>query len=311
MRVLLLGASGFVGKNVAELLKEKQGLSLLPLSRSDGLDLTDLGLTKKCFLDTKPDVVINCAAEVGSLNYVTEKAAEIVDANMRMLLNIYLAVSEFSRRCIVMNPVANCAYPGNLDFYSEDKFWDGKIHRSVLSYGSTRRMMTVLSECYKTQYGVRSINFYVPNMYGPYDSPDPNKAHALNALISKVVKAKHENKNQLEVWGSGKVIREWLFVKDFARVVSLTIDDINNPAYGEPFNIGQNYGLSIKELVDIIISQSGFNGEIIWNRSMPDGAPKKVMDDKKFREKFPDFKFTDFAEGIQGTIKYYEEIYPY
>jgi GDP-L-fucose synthase len=311
MKVLLLGASGFVGKNVAEVLQQKQGVSLTSLSKRDGLDLTDLGQTRKYLLDIKPDIIINCAAEVGSLNYVTEKAAEIVDANLRMLLNVYLAVSESSARSMVMNPVANCAYPGNLDFYSEDKFWDGKIHQSVLSYGSTRRMMTVLSECYRIQHNIRSINFYVPNMYGAYDSPDPNKAHALNALIGKVVKAKHENKNQLEVWGSGKVIREWLYAKDFARVVTLTIDDISNPAYDEPFNIGQNYGLSIKELVDIIISQSGFNGEIIWNRSMPDGAPKKVMDDRKFREKFPDFKFTDFAEGIRSTIRYYESIYPY
>jgi len=311
MKVLLLGASGFVGKNVAELLDEKENISLFPVSRSNGFDLRDLELTKKYFHEIKPDTIVNCAAQVGSLNYVTEKAAEIVDANMRMLLNIYKATSQSCPQSVIINPVANCAYPGNLDFYTESKFWEGKIHESVLSYGSTRRMMTVLSECYKAQYKIRSVNFYVPNMYGPYDSPNPNKAHALNALISKLVKAKHQKDNRIEVWGTGRVIREWLYAKDFARIVAHTIDDVDNPIYDEPFNIGQNYGLSIKELVEIIVGETGFEGEIVWNRSMPDGAPKKVMDDTKFRQKFPEFRFTDFIEGIRKTIQYYEEIYPF
>lgn len=310
MKILLLGGNGFAGRNVFEIIR-KSGHEIISYSREKGLDLLYPNITQKYFMEINPNVIINCAADVGSLNYVTRKAADVFDRNMNMLLNIYSTVQKVIPNTIIINPVANCSYPGNLDFYTEEKFWDGPVHSSVLSYGSTRRMMIVLSECYKSQYNIRSINYLVPNMYGPYDSADPDKAHALNALISKLVKAKNENKKELEVWGSGIPIREWLYAKDFARVLLETIEDAENEIYYKPVNIGQNFGLSIKELVEMIIKQIGFKGNIIWNRSMPDGASKKVMDDKKFRKIFPDFKFTDFRDGISETVKYYESKYPY
>lgn len=310
MKILILGGHGFVGKNVVEVLRDSEH-ELFPLSRRDGLDLTDCEVTKRYFSEITPEVIINCAAVVGSLNYVTQQAAEIVDINMRIILNIYKATQESVPDTVLINPVANCAFPGDLETYTEDSLWKGKIHQSVLSYGSTRRMMTVISECYKMQYGFRSMNFLVPNMYGPHDSTDPNKAHALNALISKMVKAKAENKKEIEVWGSGIAIREWLYAKDCAAIFLDAIEKIETVGFDEPLNIGQNFGLSIRELVRIIRNETGFKGEIVWNRSMPDGAPRKVMDDTRFRKIFPEFHFTEFSAGIRETIKYYESIYPY
>ncbi|TKS58506.1 MAG: hypothetical protein EWM72_02944 [Nitrospira sp.] len=267
MKILLLGGHGFVGRNVAEVLQTTKH-EVIALSLRNGLDLTDLQSTKKHFLEVEPEIIINCAAMVGSLNLVTKQAAEIVDVNMRVLLNIYKVAHECIPRVCIINPIANCAFPGHLDSYTEDRLWDGQIHRSVLSYGSTRRMILVLSECYLTQYGFRSINFFVPNMYGPYDSTDPNKAHALNALISKIVKVRAEGRNEVEIWGSGIAIREWLFAKE----------------------------------------EMGFHCRIQWNREMPDGAARKVMDDQRFRKIFPDFEFTDLRSGIAETIKYYESL---
>lgn len=310
MKLLILGGHGFVGKNIVDTFNETEH-EIVSLSKRDGLDLTEYLNTKKHFTDIKPDVVINVAAKVGSLNYVTQQAAEIFDVNMRMLLNVYKAMQEILPKGILITPIANCGYPGNLENYREDRFWDGKIHQSVLSYGSTRRMIDVLSDSYKMQYGLRSINFFVPNMYGPFDSTDPNKAHALNALISKVVKAKRENKKEIEVWGSGIAIREWLYAKDFAAIILHTIDNLHKYGFSEPINIAQNFGLSVRELVGIIVNDNGFTGDVVWNRSMPDGAPRKVMDDTRFRKTFPHFKFTDFNAGIQKTIKYYNSIYPY
>ena len=310
MKILILGGHGFVGKNVVEILSDSQH-EVFPLSRRDGLDLTNYEETKKYFGEIKPEIIINCAALVGSLNYVTQQAAEIVDINMRIILNIFKAAQNATPDAVLINPVANCAFPGELETYTEDSLWTGKIHQSVLSYGSTRRMMTVISECYKMQYGFRSMNFLVPNMYGPHDSTDPNKAHALNALISKMVKAKRENKKEIEVWGSGIAIREWLYAKDCAAIFLDAVEKIEAVGFDEPVNIGQNFGLSIRELVRIIKNETGFKGDIVWNRSMPDGAPRKVMDDTRFRKIFPEFHFTDFGTGIMETIKYYEFIYPY
>lgn len=307
MKILLLGGHGFVGRNVAEVLQTTKH-QVIVLSLRNGLDLTDLQSTKRHFLEVEPEIIINCAAMVGSLNLVTKQAAEIVDVNMRVLLNIYKVAHECIPRVCIINPIANCAFPGHLDSYTEDRLWDGQIHRSVLSYGNTRRMILVLSECYMMQYGFRSINFFVPNMYGPYDSTDPNKAHALNALISKIVKARAEGRNEVEIWGSGIAIREWLFAKDFGRLLIETIRRIDDYGFTEALNIAQNFGLSVRELADLIMREMRFRCRIQWNHEMPDGAARKVMDDQRFRKIFPVFEFTDLRSGIAETVKYYESV---
>jgi len=236
---------------------------------------------------------------------VTDFAADVVDQNMRMLLNIY-KIAEQMREAVVINPIANCAYPGVLDTYEEGSFWAGPIHPSVLSYGSTRRMIEVLSKCYQAQYGVRSANIIVPNMYGPYDSTNPNKTHALNALVIKFVKAVKAGSPETEVWGTGRPIREWLYVKDFARIVRLLVETKDD--FQQPVNVAQNQGLSVDELVSIICAKLGYHGRIVKNTKFPDGSPKKVMDDRLFRQRFPDFRFTPFEQGLAETIEYYKSI---
>ena len=310
MNILILGGHGFVGRNVVNAFRDSKH-RIIPFSKRDGLDLIDFKSTEKYFDEFHPEIIINCAARVGSLNYVTQQAAEIIDVNMRMILNIYKAARNVVPDTILINPIANCAFPGNLDTYVEDSLWDGKVHQSVLSYGSVRRMIPNISECYEMQHGFKTINYFVPNMYGPYDSTDPNKAHALNALICKFVKAKAEEYRQIEVWGSGIAIREWLFASDCGRIFAETINRINESGFAEPINIGQNSGLSVRELVRIIREIVGYDGDIFWNRNMPDGAPRKVMSDQRFRKIFPEFRFADFREGIKETVEYYESIYPY
>jgi len=310
MKILVLGGHGFVGKNIMEVLQDTEH-NVIPLSLRDGLDLTDLRSTKKNFLEIRPDIIVNCAAKVGSLNFVTQQAAEIVDINMRIILNIYKVAQKCIPGAVIINPIANCAFPGHLDNYTEDRFWDGNVHQSVFSYGNTRRMILVLSESYLMQLGFRSINFFVPNMYGPYDSTDPNKAHALNALVSKIVKVRAEGKHEIKVWGSGIAIREWLFAKDFGKIIAETLKRINNYGFAEPVNVAQNFGLSVRELIEMIIKEMNFECKVIWDRDMPDGASKKVMDDNRFRKLFPHFKFTGLKEGITETVKYYESIFPY
>ncbi len=310
MKILVLGGHGFVGTNVADVLKNSEN-QLSSLSLRDGLDLTILDSAKEHLSTIRPDIIVNCAAKVGSLNLVTQQAAEIADYNTRIILNIYKAAQECIPKACIINPIANCVFPGHLDNYAEDKVWDGEVHRSVLSYGSTRRMILVLSDCYSMQYGLRSINFFVPNMYGPHDSTNPNKAHALNALISKIVKAKAEGSDEFEVWGRGIAIREWLFAKDFARVLQDTLKMLKDNEFTEPINVAQNFGLSVRELVDLIVSEMKFDCKIKWNSKMPDGAPVKVMNDERFRKVYPKFEFIDLKSGIAETIKYYESVYPY
>ncbi len=304
IRVAVLGATGFAGHNVRNAL-ERAGVTVGAFSRTSGCDLLDLPTAWSKLDAFRPSYIVNCAALVGSVNYVTDFAADVVDVNMRIVLNTY-KIAQQMRHVVVVNPVANCAYPGVMDVYEERGFWDGPIHPSVLSYGSTRRMMWVLSKCYFDQYGVRSVNLMVPNMYGPYDSTNPNKTHALNALIIKFVRAVKYKQPDLEVWGTGKPIREWLYIKDFAAAVLRVVESRGDSL--EPVNIAQNHGYTVNDIVDVLTRLTEYKGRITYNARYQDGSPKKVMDDRYFRQRFPDFKFTDLEAGVAETAKYYREI---
>ena len=304
LRVAILGGTGFAGRNVCEAL-ETADVEPASFSRASGCDLLDLPTAKARLKEFGPDYLINCAGLVGSLNYVTDLAAEVMDVNMRMIANVY-KIAEQIPGLVVVNPIANCAYPGIMDLYTEDGFFDGPIHPSVLAFGSTRRMMYVFSTCYFEQYGVRSVNLVTPNMYGPYDGADPNKTHALNALVVKFVKAEKESLPQVDVWGTGKPIREWLYVKDFAAIVRRVVE--TRDASTALVNIAQNRGHSVRYIVDKISELVEYGGRIVYNVSYQDGSPKRVMDDRRFRQRFPEFEFTDLADGIVETIDYYRGV---
>jgi len=303
-RVAILGGTGFVGSNLRGEL-ESSGQTVEVFSRTTGCDLRDMPSAWRAIDSFRPSVIVNCAAIVGSVNYVSDFAADVIDENMRIILNTY-KIAQKMHDTVIINPVANCGYPGELNDYEERKFQDGPIHPSVLSYGSTRRMMLAFAESYRKQYGVRSVNLFVPNIYGPYDSTNPNKTHALNALVIKFVSAMKQNQKSIEIWGTGKPIREWLYVKDFARVVRNIIEEENY--FSQAVNIGQNHGETVRALVDALLKITGYSGKIEYNTNYQDGAPKKVMNDILFREKFPNFEFTDITKGIEETIEFYERV---
>lgn len=303
-RIAILGGTGFVGTNIREEL-EKDTIEVEVFSRTTGCDLKDIQSAWRAIDAFRPSVIINCAAIVGSVNYVSDFAADVIDDNMRIIMNTY-KIAQKMHDTVIINPVANCGYPGEMDVYEETKFWDGPIHSSVLSYGSTRRMMLAFSECYRKQYGVRSVNLIVPNIYGPHDSTNPNKTHALNALVIKFVKAIKQSLNSIEIWGTGKPIREWLYVKDFARIVRQIIK--SGRFMPDAVNIAQNHGETVIDLVDILVELTGYSGNILYNTKYQDGAPKKVMNDELFKREFPEFMFTDIKQGINQTIKYYKQI---
>ena len=309
MKALVLGGTGFVGRNVVARLRGEGGIDCVSASRGEGTDLRDAAAARELLRRERPDVIVNCAAEVGSLNYVTRMAADVICNNTQMILALYEAVARERPQALVINPIANCAYPATADTFEEDHWWDGALHRSVLSYGATRRTLWCVAECFQMQHGVRSIHLLAPNMYGPFDSADPDKAHALNALASKFAEAELSGQQEVVVWGTGSAIREWLLAADFARVV---LEIVGNPfrvGLDQPFNVGQNFGLSVRELVELIVRATEFKGRVRFDHAMPDGAPRKVMDDRRFRKLFPDFEFTAFDVGLEETVNYYRDLH--
>lgn len=305
MKVLVLGGHGFVGKSVSEDLKASEHKTFA-LSRRDGLNLTDLNCTRKFFKEIRPDAIINCAAHVGSVHYVTAYAADVIYDNVQMTLNIYNALQEECPKTRVVNPLSNCSYPGYADIHYEPDWWQGEVHESVFSYGNYKRIAYVISKSYNNQYGISSANFLIPNTFGPGDYTDPNKVHALNGMIIRMIKAKRQGDKEFEIWGTGKPIREWGYIKDVVNILiqGLTID--HDLIY--PINLAQNKGYSIKESAELICEAVGYDGKLVFNTKYQDGAPTKILDDRKFRMIFPDYVFYDHKKGIQETVKYYQSI---
>ena len=302
-KIAVIGATGFAGKAVCHEL-ERAGYDVGKFSPSfNGFNLLDLPCATHMLSEYKPLYIVNCAALVGGLNYVGRYPFGILDINSRLALNLYDIALYLD--CKIVNPIANCGYPGSSNTFIESEFQNGPVHPSVLGYGFTRRLLLTASQAAKAQYETDSINLFVPNMYGPGDSTDLDRLHALNALALKFVKAKRSNAPSVEVFGTGAPIREWLYTGDFARFVVLAIQ---NNIINDPVNLAQNYGISIRQLVDLIAEACNYDGEVVYNVSYSDGAPCKLMDNTLFENKFPEFEFTELGRGIAKTVEYYEDV---
>jgi GDP-L-fucose synthase len=302
-KIFVPGGNGFLGKRVAKKLEERN-IDYISLSLRDGYDFRNLEQTKKLFEDEKFGAVINCAAFVGGIQYGYEKPGEIFYNNILMSTNL-MEASRLNGVKRFINPISNCSYPAHLtkDF-KEEEWWDGPLHESVLVYGFVRKASWVQSWAYYKQYNFKTINLILPNMYGPGDHFDEKRSHALGALIMKFTEAKRKNLPSVTVWGTGKPIREWLYVEDGAEVLvkALEIEPVV-----EPINIGVGKGISILELAELIKEIVGYKGEIILDKSKPDGAPYKTMDNEKMKKVFKWIQPTSLREGINKTVEWYIE----
>ena len=300
-KIFVPGGNGFLGKRVVKELEERN-IDYISLSLRDGYDFRNFEQTKELFEKEVFDAVINCAAFVGGIQYGYEKPGEIFYNNI--LMSTYLM--EAARLTGVkrfINPISNCSYPAHLtQDFKEEEWWDGPLHESVLVYGFVRKAGWVQSWAYYKQYGFRTINLILPNMYGPGDHFEEKRSHALGALIMKFVEAKRKNLPSITVWGTGKPIREWLFVDDGAEVLikSLEIEPII-----EPINVGIGKGISIFELAELIKEVVGYESEIVLDKSKPDGAPHKTMDNTKLKKIFKWEPPTTLREGIEKTVEWY------
>ena len=300
-KVLVLGGTGFLGKHVVRLATEK-GCDVSSLSRSEGCDVTDLPAFTARLRELQPQVVINCAAHVGSVHYVTRHAAEVVHDNMQIILNLYRGVQQACPAAKLVNPISNCSYPGDANIHYEPDWFQGKVHDSVLAYGNPRRMIYVVAECYRKQYGLESVNWLIANAYGPGDYTDPDKVHAMNGIIIRMIQAQRAGDRTFEIWGTGKPVREWCYIEDAARIL---VDSVEMDAQVYPLNLAQNRGYSVAEIAETAAGLLQYDVQFDFNTSYADGAPTKILDDRQFRKRFPEFEFTPLAKGIENTIEYY------
>ncbi len=300
-KIFVPGGNGFLGKRVAKKLKEKN-IDFLSFSLRDGFDFRNFEQTQKLFEKEKFDGVINCAAFVGGIKFGYEKPGEIFYNNILMATNL-MEAARLAKVERFINPISNCVYPARLtDDFKEEELWTGDLHESVRVYGFARKASLIQSWAYHQQHGFKTLNLILPNMYGAGDHFEEIRSHALGALIMKFVEAKKKSKPEVIVWGSGKPVREWLYVDDGAEALMRALEI--EPTI-EPINIGVGKGISILELAELIKEVVAYKGKIVLDKSKPDGALHKTMDSSKMKKIFNWQPEISLKEGIEKTVKWY------
>ncbi|HQE20039.1 MAG TPA: GDP-L-fucose synthase, partial [Aggregatilineales bacterium] len=197
-----------------------------------------------------------------------------------------------------------CAYPKYTPVpFKEDDLWIGYPEETNAPYGLAKKMLLVQGQAYREQYGFNSIYLLPTNLYGPRDNFDPATSHVIPALIRKFIEAKERGDDRIVAWGTGSPTREFLYVEDAARGIALATEHYNSP---EPVNLGSGMEISIKDLTELIAELVGFEGEVVWDTTKPDGQPRRSLDTSRAREAFGFEATTSFREGLERTIEWYK-----
>ncbi len=300
-RILVTGGAGFLGKYVVKKLEERGGKEIF-VPRSKDYNLVEMEAVKRLYRDAKSEVVIHLAARVGGIGANMKNPGSFFYENLMMGVQMM----EQGRLCGVEKFVAIgtiCAYPkfAPIPFREED-LWAGYPEETNAPYGLAKKMLLVQSQAYRQQYGFNSIYLLPVNLYGPGDDFDPEYSHVIPALIKKVFDAMDNNERHIVVWGTGKATREFLYVGDAAEGIVLATEKYNKP---DPVNLGAGFEISIKSLVELMCELTGFDGEIIWDTSKPDGQPRRCLDTSKAKKEFGFKAKTSFREGLKKTIEWY------
>ena len=303
-KILVTGGAGFLGSFVVEKLIQERGVSPdnIRIPRSKDMDLRIWNNCLKAVKDI--DIVIHIAGRGGGIGYNKKYPGSLFYDNIIMNTHLMEAArQEGVEKFVGIGTV--CSYPKYTPVpFKEENLWDGYPEETNASYGLAKKMMLVQSQAYRQQYGFNSIHLLLINLYGPRDNFDPEQSHVIPALIKKMFDAKLEGKKEVVVWGTGKATREFLYVEDAAEGIILATEKYNKP---EPVNLGSGFEISIKELAELIAELVGFDGEIKWDTTKPDGQPRRCLDVSKAWKEFGFKAKTDFREGLKKTIEWYKE----
>ena len=302
-RVMVTGGGGFLGSAVTARVSEA-GAAEVFVPRSAEYDLRTGDGIARALADARPDTVIHLAAVVGGIGANRENPGRFFYENAIMGIELM----ERSRLAGVTKFVqigTVCSYPKFTPVpFHEDDLWSGYPEETNAPYGLAKKMLLVQGQAYREQYGFDVIHLVPVNLYGPGDNFDPASSHVIPALIKKCVDAVESGADHIEVWGTGSASREFLFVDDAARGITLAAERYDDP---EPVNLGVGSEITIRQLVELIARLTGFNGEIRWDATKPDGQPRRALDTSRAREAFGFAAGTSFEDGLRRTISWYEQ----
>jgi GDP-L-fucose synthase len=302
-RVTVTGGRGFLGSPLVRML-EAQGAEVATFSSRD-YDLTRQSEVARMYADLRPEVVIHLAARVGGIGANRENPGSFFYENAIMGIELM----EQARRNGVAKLVqvgTVCAYPKFTPVpFHEDDLWNGYPEETNAPYGLAKKMLLVQAQAYRQQYGFNGIYLLPVNLYGPGDNIDLAHSHVIPALIRKCVEATRSNAPEIEVWGTGTPTREFLYVDDAARAIMLAAERYDKP---DPVNVGSADEISIRDLVTLIAELTGFEGEIVFDPSKPDGQPRRKLDVERAKREFGFVSQTPFRKGLKRTIEWFKEV---
>jgi nucleoside-diphosphate-sugar epimerase len=301
VRVLVTGGGGFVGSHLVERLGAEAHEVFV--GRRAEYDLTSMEDTKRLFAAAKPELVFHLAAEVGGIGANRANPGRYWYANLVMGAHV-LEQSRLHdvRKLVVAGTV--CAYPKHTPVpFSEDELWNGYPEETNAPYGVAKKAVLVGGQAYREQYGLNTVYLLPANLYGPRDNFHPTNAHVIPDLIRKMVDATGE----VVLWGDGSPTREFLFVDDCVEGLALAAERYDG---AEPVNLGTGVETSIRELAETVADVTGFEGEIVWDTSMPNGQPRRSLDASRAREGFGWVARTPLRQGLERTVAWYRSESP-
>ena len=302
-KIVVTGGGGFVGVALMDRLRERgcPPENTVAVRRAQ-YDLVREADVVRLYEDHRPDVVIHLAAVVGGIGANRANPGSFYYQNLVMgALLMEHARLHGVQKFVAIGTI--CAYPKFTPVpFKEDELWNGYPEETNAPYGLAKKMLLVQAQAYRAQYDFNAVYLLPVNLYGPRDSFDPANSHVIPALIRKFVEAAEKGVGEVEVWGTGRATREFLYVDDAAEGILLATESYDG---SEPVNLGAGFEISIRELAELIAETVGFQGRLAWNASQPDGQPRRSLDTARAQSAFGFKAHMPFKEGLRRTVDWY------
>jgi GDP-L-fucose synthase len=301
-RIAITGGGGFLGTHLVTCIQQR-GCHTILIPEYPEFDLTQEKDVIRMYKEMSPDIVIHLAAVVGGIGANMDSPGTFYYKNLMMgaMLIEHARLNEL-KKFVSIGTI--CAYPKFAPIpFKEDDLWNGYPEETNAPYGIAKKCMHVQLESYRQEFGFKGIFLLPVNLYGPRDNFNPRTSHVIPAIIKKCCDARDAGEKEIICWGTGTATREFLYVEDAAKGIALATEKYDEIL---PVNLGAGFEISIRDLVELIAEKTGFKGNILWDKTKPDGQPRRSLDVTRAKEKFGFTADTPFDKGIEKTIEWYE-----